>query len=142
MHWENINTAFLDPVVAGDEVDDYRHLGVSSDDPMLAELRDLRAIIMGGSAERMNSFAHTWSAMNDDARILAFPKEDRFVTRYTAGVLFVSHGMGMPSASIAVQELMRLAYFVKHKLSPSSMAFSGPASAPVAAWACPAAPSW
>lgn len=110
---ENINCAFLDPVVAGDEVDNYYHLGVSSDDPLLAELHGLRAIIMGGSGARMTSFASTWSAMNHDAPILSFPKEDRFVTRYTAGVLFVSHGMGMPSASIALQELMRLAYFLK-----------------------------
>ncbi len=45
--------------------------------------------------------------------IVAFPKEDRFVTRYTAGVLFASHGMGMPSASIALQELMRMVFFLK-----------------------------
>jgi Uridine phosphorylase len=114
VHSENINSAFLDPVVAGDEVDNYYHLGVSSDDPMLAELQGLRAVIMGGSGARMTTFASTWSAMNDNAPILSFPKEDRFVTRYTAGVLFVSHGMGMPSASIAVQKLMRLAYFLKH----------------------------
>lgn len=113
MRRENINTAFLDPVVTGEQTDSYYHLGISSDDPMLDDMRDLRAIIMGGSGERMISFASSWSAMNGGAPIVSFPKEDRFVSRYTAGVLYVSHGMGMPSASIALQELMRLAYVIK-----------------------------
>lgn len=108
-----MNLAFLDPVVAGDQVDAYYHLGVASDDPMLDGMRDIKAVIMAGSGERMDEFARRWSAEHGDAPIIAFPKEDRFVTRYTHGVLFISHGMGMPSASIAVQELMRLAYFLK-----------------------------
>lgn len=44
---------------------------------------------------------------------MALPKDDRFVTRYCAGVIFASHGMGMPSAAIALQELMRLVFFLK-----------------------------
>lgn len=113
MHSENINRAFLDPVLTGESVDAYYHLGVSSDDPLLAKLRDIRAVVMGGSGSRMIGFAEQWSAENAGAPIVAFPKEDRFVTRYCAGVLFTSHGMGMPSASIAVQEVMRLVYFLK-----------------------------
>lgn len=113
MKTENINHEFLDPVVAGDQVDHYHHLGVSSDDAIVAGLGGLRAVIMGGSGPRMDEFAHRWSAEHGDAEIIAFPKEERFTARYTAGVLFCSHGMGMPSASIALQELMRLAYYVK-----------------------------
>lgn len=107
-----INHEFLDEVVAGRTTDAYYHLGVSSDDPMLDGMRDIRAVVMGGSGGRMVEFARRWSGLNAGAEILAFPKEDRFVTRYCAGVLFVSHGMGMPSASIALQEVMRLAYFL------------------------------
>lgn len=113
MHSENINHAFLDPVVAGDQVDVYYHFGLSSADPVIEKLRDVRAIMMAGSGARIDEFARTWSRMNGDAEITALPKEERFVTRYCAGVLFASHGMGMPSASIAVQELMRLVYFLK-----------------------------
>ncbi len=113
MKTEGINHAFLDGVLSGAEPDVYYHLGVTSEDPLLEQLRGLRAIIMGGSGARMKEFAQRWSDLNDGAQVLAFPKEDRFVTRYSAGVLFISHGMGMPSASIAVQELMRLVYFVK-----------------------------
>ncbi len=109
----NINHAFLDAVLSGERTDVYYHFGVSSDDPLLDGLRDVKAVIMAGSGGRIVSFARTWSELHDGAPIVAFPKEDRFVTRYTAGVLFVSHGMGMPSASIAVQELMRLVFFLK-----------------------------
>lgn len=113
MHSTRINREFLDPVLAGEQVDVYYHLGITSTDPMIEQMRDLKAVVMGGSGGRMDEFAQLWSAEHGNAEVLAFPKEDRFVTRYTAGVLFISHGMGMPSASIAVQELMRLVYFLK-----------------------------
>ncbi|MFY9231091.1 MAG: uridine phosphorylase [Candidatus Nanopelagicales bacterium] len=110
---ENMNREFLNAVLAGEVSDSFYHLGITSDDPMIEQLRDVTAVIMGGSGGRMTQFAEQWSAEHGNAPILAFPKEDRFVARYTAGVLFISHGMGMPSASIAMQELMRLLYFVK-----------------------------
>lgn len=113
MKTENINHAFLDGVLDGSHADVYYHLGVSSADPILAELRDVRAVVMAGSGGRIKEFAERWSRLNGGSEVVPFPKEDRFVTRYTAGVLFVSHGMGMPSASIAVQELMRMVFFLK-----------------------------
>ena len=112
MRSQNINHAFLDGVLAGHHPDVYYHFGVSSDDPLLEQLRDLRAVVMAGSGSRIRAFAQRWSNDNGGAPIVAFPKEDRFVARYTAGVLFASHGMGMPSASIAVQEAMRMVFFL------------------------------
>ena len=113
MRDENINHAFLDGVLAGDHVDNYYHFGVASDDPVLDGFRDVHAIILAGSRNRIRDFAQRWSALHDGAPVVALPKEDRFVTRYCNGVLFVSHGMGMPSASITVQELMRMVFFLK-----------------------------
>lgn len=113
MKTSGINHTFLDDVVAGRVTDAYYHLGVASDDPILEPMRNVRAVVMGGSGGRMVEFAERWSRLNGGADIVALPKEDRFVTRYCAGVMFVSHGMGMPSASIAVQEVMRLVYFLK-----------------------------
>ena len=113
MRTENINHVYLDPVVEGKAVDVYYHLGLSSDDPLLDRLREVRAVILGGSADRTRTFANEWSKRNGGAEIVEFPKEDRFVTRYTAGVLFASHGMGMPSASIALQELMKMVFVLK-----------------------------
>ena len=113
MKTENINHAFLDGVVDGSHEDVYYHFGVASTDPVLAKLRDVKAVIMAGSGGRIKEFAQRWSELNAGSEIVTFPKEDRFVTRYTAGVLFASHGMGMPSASIALQELMRMVFFLK-----------------------------
>ena len=113
MKSENINHAFLDGVISGEHDDVYYHYGVSSTDPVLDKMRGIRAVIMAGSGGRIKEFAQRWSDINGGAEIIAFPKEDRFVTRYTAGVMFASHGMGMPSASIAVQEAMRMVYFLK-----------------------------
>jgi uridine phosphorylase len=113
MRDENINHAFLDGVLAGERVDVYYHFGVASDDPVLEALRDVRAVVLAGSGHRIVEFAQRWSALHGDASVVAFPKEERFVTRYCNGVLFASHGMGMPSASIAVQELMRMVFFLK-----------------------------
>ena len=113
MRDDRINHAFLDGVLAGERVDVYYHFGVASDDPVLEQFRDVRAIIMAGSGDRIVEFASRWSALHGDAPVVALPKEERFVTRYCHGVLFASHGMGMPSASIAVQELMRLVFFLK-----------------------------
>lgn len=113
MKTENINHAFLDRVLNDGQVDFYYHLGVTSEDPMLAEFTGVKAVVMAGSGGRMKEFAQRWSDLNGGAPVRAFAKEDRFVTRFCADVLFVSHGMGMPSASIALQELMRMVYFLK-----------------------------
>ena len=114
MRPENINRTYLDRILNGSQKDTYYHFGISSDDPFLKRLQGVRAIIIAGSGERIKELAWNWSTLNHDAEILAFPKEERFVARYTAGVLFASHGMGMPSASIALQELMRMLYFLKN----------------------------
>jgi uridine phosphorylase/homotetrameric cytidine deaminase len=110
---ENINHAFLNRVLDGSLADFYYHFGLSSNDPLLEQMRGVRAIITAGSGMRIREFTEHWSTLNGDAEILAFPKDDRFIARYTAGILFASHGMGMPSASIALQELMRILYFLK-----------------------------
>jgi uridine phosphorylase len=110
---ENINHAFLDGVLSGEHPDVFYHFGVASGDPVLESFRDVRAIIMAGPKGRIVDFAQRWSRERGGAPVIALPKEDRFVTRYCDGVLFASHGMGMPSASIAVQELMRMVFFLK-----------------------------
>lgn len=113
MRTENINHAFLDGVLDGRHEDVYYHFGVASTDAILTPLRDVKAVVVAGSGGRITEFARRWSELNGGAPVVAFPKEDRFVTRYSAGVLFASHGMGMPSASIALQELMRMVFFLK-----------------------------
>ena len=113
MKIENMNMAQLEPALKGETVDYLYHFGVCSSDEILKDMKDLKAIVMAGSADRIKRMAKTWSQKNNKAQIIKFPKEERFSVYYTNGVLFSSHGMGMPSISIAVQELMKLVYFVK-----------------------------
>lgn len=113
MKRSNINLAFLDGVLKGEYPDVYYHFGVDSSDPVLDNFRDLRAVVLAGSGERIREFSRVWSEKRNHRPVVALPKEERFVTRYCDGVLFASHGMGMPSASICVQELMRMVFFLK-----------------------------
>lgn len=113
MKVENMNKAHLDRALKGEIVDHLYHFGISSADEILASMKDLKAIVLGGSPHRIARMAKTWSDNNKKSPMLKFPKDERFTVYYTHGVLFSSHGMGMPSMSIAIQELMKLVYFVK-----------------------------
>jgi len=113
MNKENINTAFLDGVLEGNYPDIYYHFGVDSNDSILNNFRDVKVIVLAGSGKRIVEFVEKWSKSRNNKKIYALPKEERFVTRYCDGVLFASHGMGMPSAAICFQELMRMVYFLK-----------------------------
>lgn len=113
MKIKNMNKAHLDKALKGKSVDHLYHFGVCNSDDVLCPMKDLKAIVMAGSADRIKRMAEAWSKKNNRSKILKFPKEERFSVYYTNGVLFSSHGMGMPSISIAVQELMKLVYFVK-----------------------------
>ena len=113
MKVEHINKAHLDSALRGETVDYLYHFGVSSADDIMNSMADLKAIVLGGSPHRIARMAKTWSDNNNKTPLLKFPKDERFTVYYTNGVLFSSHGMGMPSMSIAIQELMKLVYFVK-----------------------------
>jgi uridine phosphorylase len=115
MKIQNINTSFLDKVLKGSEYDYWYHLGIGNDEPFLADMTDLKAVIVAGSGARIERMVNKWCELKNIplSDIIKFPKEERFTIRYAGNVLFCSHGMGMPSASIAIQELMKLVYFVK-----------------------------
>ncbi len=110
---ENLNKKYLDKVLAGDVVDYMYHLGLASNDACLEKMKDIKAIVLAGSAHRVIRMAQSWHDKHKTGELFKFPKDERFTIFYTNGVIFSSHGMGMPSMSIALQELMKLLYFVK-----------------------------
>ena len=112
MNQKQINRELLDRVVAGQQEDIWYHYGISSRDPLLQQMRDVEAVVIAGSGERVKQFARNWSKRRQ-APVLSLSKEERFVFRYADKVIFSSHGMGMASASIALQELMKMMYFLK-----------------------------
>ncbi len=103
----------MDKVLAGELVDHLYHLGISSADDCLKKMKDLKAVVMAGSGQRIARMANAWHENNKDGVFFKFPKDERFTIFYSSGVLFCSHGMGMPSTSIALHELMKLVYYVK-----------------------------
>ena len=113
MNIENINKLYLDKVLNGQIIDNLYHIGISSNDKILESILDLKAVVMAGSPHRVERMAKNWADKNGEKAIVRFPKDERFSLFYSKGVLFSSHGMGMPSMSIAMQEIMKLVYFVK-----------------------------
>lgn len=109
----NMNRPYLDRVLKGDAVDVWYHLGTTSADTQLAAMKGLSAVIVAGSGDRITRMAEAWAARRGTSLVLKFNKDERFSIYYVDGVLFCSHGMGMPSASIAIDELMKLVYVVK-----------------------------
>lgn len=114
MKIDNMNKDYLDKVLGGLTVDYLYHLGIAStDEAYLKLIKDVKAVVMAGSAHRVQRMAETWSEQHKNSHLIKFPKDERFSMFYSDGVLFCSHGMGMPSMSIALQELMKLIYYVK-----------------------------
>lgn len=115
MKKENLNELYLRPILEGEGLDFWYHLGIANTEPFLKRMKGLKAVVVAGSGDRIRRMAHAWAELKciSISDMIHFPKEERFVIYYTGGVLFCSHGMGMPSASIAIQELMKLVYFVK-----------------------------
>lgn len=113
MNKENMNTGYLDQVIRGELEDQWFHYGITSKDPVLARMRDVRAVVLAGSGQRIGEFAEHWGEKRA-APVFSLRKEERFVFRYADQVIFSSHGMGMPGASIAMHELMKMIYFLKN----------------------------
>lgn len=108
-----MNKIYLDAVLNGEKTDYLYHFGISSSDSLIKEIKNIKAIILTGSAVRTKRMLKTFLKTNKIKHFITFPKKERFSTYYTKGVLFSSHGMGMPSMSIALEELMKLVYYAK-----------------------------
>lgn len=113
MKIKNMNKGYLDAVLRGETVDYLYHFGLCSTDECFQKMKDIKAVVMAGSPDRVQRMAETWNKKHKKDLLFKFPKDERFSAFYTGDILFCSHGMGMPSISIALQELMKLVYFVK-----------------------------
>lgn len=71
MHSEHINHAFLDGVLSGAHTDCYYHFGITSDDPIMERFREVRAVVMAGSGDRIKQFAVDWSRDHGNAEIIS-----------------------------------------------------------------------
>lgn len=97
--------------------DDFHHLSLSKGrDDLRQNFGDIKFVCMGGTASRMLTFANY---MRDQLNI-SIPlgmelrniskQSDRFSMYKLGPVLFANHGMGCPSLSILLNELLRLLF--------------------------------
>jgi uridine phosphorylase len=107
------NKNYLDSVVSNETQDIYYHFGIDSHHDIISALADIKIVVMSGSCNRIIDFADSWSKRNNNKNH-KLDYDDRFTIRFCDHVLFVSHGMGMPSASIAVQEVSKMIYKAKN----------------------------
>lgn len=114
MNINNMNKIYLEDVLSGKRVDHLYHFGISSSDIIIKELKNIKAIVLTGSGLRTRRMLKTYLKINKMKNFISFPKKERFSTYYAKDVLFSSHGMGMPSMSIALEELMKLVYYAKN----------------------------
>lgn len=94
------------------EKDTLYHLGYTTNDDLKALFGDVKFVCMGGSASRMESMAEL---LHKELSVSGKPenisKTDRFVMFKVGPVLVANHGMGMPSLSILLHELIKLLHY-------------------------------
>lgn len=105
----------------GGEVDYLYHLGLDTSMPLKEMFGDVRFVVTGGSPSRAQWFAQElYSQLQHvegaPARVpglgpVTIGKTDRYSLYKIGPVISVSHGMGMPSASILLHEIAKLLHY-------------------------------
>ncbi|XP_071941455.1 uridine phosphorylase 1-like [Antedon mediterranea] len=94
------------------------HIGFSSKDDLPKLFGDVKFVCMGGSAKRMFVFAKFMQEQligivdcKDEPKDIC--STDRYSMYKVGPVLAVNHGIGMPSLSILLHEVMKLLHYAK-----------------------------
>uniref|UniRef100_A0A9J2PJ63 Nucleoside phosphorylase domain-containing protein n=1 Tax=Ascaris lumbricoides TaxID=6252 RepID=A0A9J2PJ63_ASCLU len=102
----------LNPIIAGEKEDFLYHFGISkTKDNIPAAFGDVKFVCTGGSGPRMALFAEMFSKEIGVPCSDNLSKSDRFVMYKAGPVLWVSHGMGNPSISIMLVEVIKLLHY-------------------------------
>uniref|UniRef100_A0A914C475 Nucleoside phosphorylase domain-containing protein n=1 Tax=Acrobeloides nanus TaxID=290746 RepID=A0A914C475_9BILA len=104
-----ISNPFLD----SNEPDFLSHFGITCTKEICQYFNDVKFVCMSGSHGRIQLYAETF---HREARICLsenLSKTDRYVMYKTGPVLWVNHGMGIPSLSIMLNELIKLLYYAE-----------------------------
>merc|ERR1719397_2319395 len=107
----------MNPHIKSMEEDVLYHLALGSGSHDLKQMfGDVRFVCMGGNPKRMKSFAEYMLDQLDiqlptGTKLLDISERSHRYAMYKVGpVLSISHGMGMPSASILLHEVIKLMY--------------------------------
>ncbi|XP_046357428.2 uridine phosphorylase 1-like isoform X4 [Haliotis rufescens] len=101
--------------------DNLYHFGISRTSHDLPALfGDVKFVCVGGSARRMENFAHYIGkelgvvSANERLPNLA-GNSDRFVLYKAGPVLSANHGIGVPSMSVALHELLKMLFYARSR---------------------------
>lgn len=89
------------------------HLGISTEkDDIKKDYGDVKFVIMGGSKNRMKSFAgylaDRMGLSEEEKEKIDVSRTDRFSVFKVGSVLVMNHGMGVPSVTILLHEVFKL----------------------------------
>ncbi|XP_028390899.1 uridine phosphorylase 1-like [Dendronephthya gigantea] len=105
------------PHLSGMTVDELYHIGLNTNDDLKTIFSDVKFVCLGGSSGRMEKFAKLLQdrlreeGLNCGSEIKNLSKTDRYVMYKAGPVLSVNHGMGIPSISIILNELIKLLHY-------------------------------
>ncbi|EDV20885.1 uncharacterized protein TRIADDRAFT_31186 [Trichoplax adhaerens] len=92
------------------------HIGFASSDNLKEDFGDVKFVCLGGSSGRMKRFSQMLCEelkvkFNSNISIEDFTKSDRFSMYKVGPIICASHGMGVPSASILVCEMIKMLHY-------------------------------
>lgn len=102
-------------------VDNFHHLGFKSDDVTILNLfRDVKFVCLSGSANRAKKIAKFLNkeldcGIEEDELLKDLCLTDRYVMYKIGPVLAASHGMGVPSLRIVLNEIMKVLHYANAK---------------------------
>ncbi|TKR78012.1 hypothetical protein L596_018888 [Steinernema carpocapsae] len=111
MACENGLVHTYNPHLVETTTDHLYHFGISRSSDLPKEFGDVKFVCTGGSASRLEMFAKLFA---EEAKIPLsenLSKSDRFCMYKTGPVLWVNHGMGTPSLSIMLVEVIKLLHY-------------------------------
>ncbi|KAI6215353.1 hypothetical protein M3Y94_00375800 [Aphelenchoides besseyi] len=87
------------------------HFGLSKSNTNFKDFGDVKFVCTGGSRSRLNMYAQAFGKRFGLEVIGDISRSDRFCLYKTGAVLWVNHGMGVPSLSIMLNELYKLLHY-------------------------------
>ncbi|XP_072020905.1 uridine phosphorylase 1-like isoform X2 [Amphiura filiformis] len=91
------------------------HLGLSTDQNLEEKFGDVKFVCMGGSTSRMHGYAEYLAKelQIQDATLEDLCTTDRYEMYKVGPVLSISHGVGMPSISVLLHEVIKLLFYAR-----------------------------
>lgn len=103
------------PFLADLEEDILYHLNPGiSDQEKLQQFSDVKLVVVGGTSSRMRLYAKKFSEILKE-EVKDFTSSDRYAFLKVGPIITASHGVGTPSASVMLHEVIKLLYHAKCK---------------------------